>query len=288
MVLMISAVSCAGPSVSVQPSVSPSPTLVPPTESVTLPTPTAKRSLPSPTPQFHERRLLGYSREGRPIVAHRFGWGKVKVVLVGNIHGGTEENTYHLMREVVAYYQWHPDRVPSQVTLWVIPTINPDGLAHETRFNSRDVDLNRNADTDQDPCPENDWSPDTFDSEEHIIGGGGRYPFSEVETRILRDFLIDAQVVISYHSEAGLVLAGGCGEGPSRRLAHLLGEATGYEEADSIGYPVTGSIVDYLAFRGIAAAEVELTNKSDTELERNLRGIQAVMESVEEIVSHEE
>ena len=286
-VLMISAVSCAGPSASVEPSVLPSPTLVPPTESVALPTPTLKPPLPSPTPQFHERRLLGYSEEGRPIVAHRFGWGKVKVALVGNIHGGTEENTYRLMSEIVAYYQKNPDQVSPQVTLWVISTINPDGLANGTRFNSRGVDLNRNADTDQDGCPENDWSPDTFDSEGYVPGGGGKNPFSEVETRILRDFLVDAQVVISYHSQAGLVVAGGCSRGPSRQLAYLLAHATGYEEVESMDYPVTGSITDYLASQGVAAVDLELTNKIDTELERNLEGIQAVMESIGEIVSHE-
>jgi len=282
--LMISVVGCRGPSRVVEPSVLPSPTPLPPTRAVSLPT--VEGSFPSPTPQFHEWRLLGYSQEGRPIVAHRFGWGKVKVALVGNIHGGTEENTYRLMGEIVAHYQKNPDQLSPQVTLWVVPTINPDGLAHETRFNSRGVDLNRNANTDQDGCPENDWSPDTFDSEGHVLGGGGQSPFSEVETRILRDFLIDAQVVISYHSQAGLVVAGGCGEGPSRQLAHLLAAATGYGEAESIGYPVTGNMMDYLAFRGAAAVEVELANKSDTELERNLKGIQAVMESVTEIVSY--
>lgn len=286
-VLMISALSCTGPSAEVEPSVLPSPTSVPPIRSITLPTPTSTRALPSPTPHFHERRLLGYSQEGRPIVAHRFGWGEAKLVLVGDIHGGTEENTYRLMIEVVAHYLEHPMEVPSEVTLWIIPTINPDGLANGTRFNARGVDLNRNADTDQDGCPENDWSPDTFDSEEHLPGGGGKHPFSEVETRILRDFLVDAQVVISYHSQAGLVVAGGCGEDPSRQLAHLLAEATGYEEAESMGYPVTGSTVDYLAFGGVAAVDVELTNKMDTELERNLEGIQAVMASLAEIKSHE-
>jgi hypothetical protein len=191
------------------------------------------------------------------------------------------------MSEIVAYYLKNPDQISLQVTLWAILTINPDGLAHKTRFNSRGVDLNRNADTDWDACPENDWSPDTFDSEGQVPGGGGKYPFSEVESQILRDFLVDAQVVISYHSQAGLVLAGGCADGPSRQLAHLLAEATGYEETESIGYPVTGSMVDYLASRGVAAAEVELTDKIDTELERNLKGIQSVMESVAEIVSYE-
>lgn len=292
--LLVSVVGCAHSSAEVEPSVSHSPTLVPPTRSLTLPTPTLSpptptptQPLPSPTPRFHERRLLGYSQGGRPIVAHRFGWGKVKVALVGNIHGGTEENTYRLMIEMVAHYRESPTEVPSEVALWIIPTINPDGLASGTRFNARGVDLNRNADTSEDVCPENDWSPDTFDSEGHLPGGGGEHPFSEVETRILRDFLLDAQVMISYHSQAGLVLAGGCGEGPSRQVAHLLAEATGYREAESIGYPVTGSIVDYLAFRGVAALDVELTNKIDTELERNFKGIQAVMDSVAEVVSHE-
>ena len=82
-------------------------------------------------------------------------------------------------------------------------------------------------------------------------------------------------------------MAGGCAEGPSRQLAHLLAEATGYGETESIGYPVTGSIVDYLAFEGVAAVDVELTNKVDPDLERNLKGIQMVMESVAEIVFYE-
>ncbi|MFQ6001738.1 MAG: M14 family metallopeptidase [Anaerolineae bacterium] len=282
-ILLVLVAGCAAPRGSTDSSVLPSPTLVPPTRSVTLPTPTLEPSLPSSTPQFHERRLLGYSQGGRPIVAHRFGWGEAKLVLLGDIHGATEENTYRLMSEIAAYYERNPDWVSPQVTLWVIPTINPDGLAHGTRFNSRGVDLNRNADTSEDPCPENDWSPDTFDSDGPVPGGGGQHPFSEVEARLLRDFAADAQVVISYHSQGGMILAAGCGHNPSRELARLLAQATGYQESQWRAYPVTGSMVDYLAFRGIAAAEVELTNKSDIELERNLEGIEAVMEQIEEI-----
>lgn len=286
--IVLITVSCASPTPLVEPTVSPSPTLVPPTQTVTLPTPTPTQSLPSPTPQFHERRLLGHSQEGRPIVAHRFGWGEVEVALVGDIHGGTEENTYRLMMEVVAHYRENSTEVPSEVTLWIIPTINPDGLANGTRFNARGVDLNRNADTDQDACPENDWSPDTFDSDGLVPGGGGQYPFSEVETQILRDFAIGAQVVISYQSQGGMIVAAGCDHDPSRELAYLLAQATGYQESQWVAYPVTGSIVDYLAFQGVAAVDVELTNKIDTELERNLKGIQTVMNSLAEIVSHED
>ncbi len=235
-------------------------------------------------PPFHQEVVLGHSSEGRPLVAHRFGWGEKKVVLVGNVHGGTEENTYRLMRAVVEHYEDNPGQVAPQVTLWVIPTINPDGLANGSRLNARGVDLNRNADTDQDPCPDNDWSQDTMDSDGLVPGGGGEAPFSEVESRLLRDFLADAQVAIFYHSQGGMVLAGGCGQGPSQELAHLLAQATGYRESSWSAYPVTGNMVDYLTQQGVAAVEVELSNKVDIELERNLRGIQEAMESIEEVI----
>ena len=237
---------------------------------------------------LHGQKVLGESWQGRPIVVHWFGDGRYKVVLVGNIHGGTEENTYWLALEMIAYYEERLEEIPSDVALWIIPTANPDGLANGTRRNAHGVDLNRNAHTDGDSCTENDWASDTHTSEGVVVGGGGPYPFSEVETQLLRDFLRDAQVAIFYHSFAGLIFVTSCGDhAPSEKLARYLSEATGYPfpEEGWASYPVTGGMVDYLADRGVAAAEVELTDTVDTEFDGNLAGVRAVMESVEEIVS---
>ena len=239
-------------------------------------------------PPRRGEELLGESWEGRPITTHWFGNGHRKVVLVGNIHGGTEQNTHRLALEMITHFEEHLEEVPSDVTLWIIPTANPDGLAHGTRCNARGVDLNRNAYNDADSCAENDWVSDTHITEGIIEGGGGERPFSEVETQLLRDFLDDAQVAIFYHSMAGMIFVTSCADHPpSAELGRRLSEASGYAFAKEGwgSYPVTGAMVDYLAYRGVAAAEVELTNKVDTELDRNLDGVRAVMESVDEIVS---
>lgn len=259
---------------------SPTPTVQQSPTEVSTPTKT-----PSPSP--YGRELLGQSWEGRTLVAHRFGSGPRKVVVVGNIHGGTEENTYRLALEMIAHFEAHVDEVPPGVTLWIIPTANPDGLANGTRRNAHFVDLNRNADTNADSCTENDWVEDTYVTEGIIEGGGGPYPFSEVETQLLRDFLRDAEAAIFYHSMAGKIFVTSCADHPaSAELARTLSEGTQYPFAVEgwLSYPVTGGMVDYLALQGVAAAEVELTTKLETEFDRNLAGLRAVMQSLDEIL----
>jgi predicted deacylase len=276
------------------PTATPTPTHTPTstptsTHTATLtptPHPTAT-PIPTPTPT-PTSVTIGQSVEGRPIQAHRFGEGRYKVVLVGDIHGGWEANTHELARELLAYFKAHPEDVPDDVNLWIIPTLNPDGLAADTRFNARGVDLNRNTDTDLDGCVGNDWSPTTYTSDGPQPGGGGSYPFSEPEARTARDFLADAHVVVFHHSSAGAVFAGGCRDNASSlRLAAALAAGTGYDfpEAGWTGYPITGGFNDYLADLGIAVAEVELTNHKDSEFERNLAGVQAVLAAVEDIVT---
>jgi hypothetical protein len=238
------------------------------------------------TPAPYAKHVLGESWEGRSIVGHRFGTGPRKVVLVGNIHGGTEENTHRLAVELIGHFRDNLDEIPPEVTLWIIPTTNPDGLENDTRCNAHMVDLNRNADTDDDSCPENDWVEDTYTTESIIEGGGGPHPFSEVETQLLRDFLRDAEVAIFYHSMAGMIFVTTCADhAPSDALARCLSEATGYPFAVEgwASYPVTGAIVDYLAYQGVAAVEVELETKVDSEFERNLAGVQAVIRSLDQI-----
>ncbi len=268
----------------------PSPTPVP-----THPTPTPS---PSPTPTPDPGQVIGHSVQGRPLIAYRLGQGPIKVVLVGDIHGGPEANTYYLAQQLLAHFQAHPDEVPTEVSLWILPTMNPDGLAPalstatETghRWNAHDVDLNRNADTDLDGCAGNDWSPDTFGLEGEHPGAGGAYPFSEPEAVAVRDFMEDAWVAVFYHSAAGAIFADACQRHlPSLRLAQVLSAATGYPvpEEGWTGYPVTGEFGDYLAGEGVAAVTLELTDHQTTELERNLAGVRALLAAVDEIVGAE-
>ena len=228
--------------------------------------------------------------QGRPITAHRIGEGPIKVVLVGDIHGEFEANTHALAEELLAHFQAHPEQVPPNASLWIIPTMNPDGLATGHRWNANDVDLNRNADTDLDGCAGNDWSPDTVGLEGPHPGAGGAYPFSEPEAQAVRDFMDDAWIGVFYHSAAEAIFVDTCQRHlPTARLAQTLSIATGYEvpEEGWTGYRITGEFGDYLTGEGVAAVTVELTDKQDSEFDRNLPGVQALLADMEAIVSTE-
>jgi murein DD-endopeptidase MepM/ murein hydrolase activator NlpD len=245
---------------------------------------------PTPAPAEDAGKVIGQSVQGRPIVAHRIGDGPIKVVLVGNIHGEFEANTYTLAQHLLAYFQAHPGEVPTNVSLWIIPTMNPDGLALGQRWNADNVDLNRNADTDLDGCAGNDWSPDTVGLEGDHPGAGGAYPFSEPEARAVRDFLADAWIAVFYHSAAEAIFADTCQRHlPSARLAQALAAGSGYPvpEEGWAGYPITGEFGDYLAGEGMAAVTVELSDHENPEFERNLAGVHSLLAAVDEIVRAE-
>lgn len=242
------------------------------------------------TPPASHEQIIGYSVQGRAISAYRIGDGPLKVVLVGDIHGEFEANTYLLAEQLLAHFLAHPGEVPAEVSLWIIPTMNPDGLATGHRWNANDVDLNRNADTDLDGCAGNDWSPDTIGLEGPHPGAGGEYPFSEPEARAVRDFLDDAQVAVFYHSAAEAIFADTCKRhAPSARLAEAISAGTGYPvpEEGWPGYPITGDFGDYLAGEGVAAVTVELTGHEDPEFDRNLEGVRSLLADVNEILSAE-
>jgi murein DD-endopeptidase MepM/ murein hydrolase activator NlpD len=246
---------------------------------------------PTPTPGVEDPGVVvGHSVQGRPLTAYRFGHGPLKIVLVGDIHGGYEANTYELARMLVAHFQAHAGEVPPEVSLWILPTMNPDGLAAGERWNANGVDLNRNADTDLDGCAGNDWASDAADSEGLHPGAGGPHSFSEPETIAVRNLLSDAWMAVFYHSAAEAIFVDSCQRHvPSARLAQVLSAGTGYPVPPEgwSGYPITGDFADYLAGEGVAAVTLELTDHEDPEFERNLAGVQALLAGAGEIVGAE-
>jgi protein MpaA len=129
-----------------------------------------------------EQRRLGVSVKGRPIVAYRVGNpdARVTAVAMSTMHGD-EADTRHILRAI------RDGRKVRGLDLWVIPTMNPDGLARGTRKNARGVDLNRNfpyrwADLDG-----------SYES--------GPKPASEPETRAVMRFFdqVRPRYVVSFH-----------------------------------------------------------------------------------------
>jgi protein MpaA len=150
--------------------------------------------------------LLGRSEGGRPIVVVRAGDRRgLPLLLVGCIHGN-EPAGIAIARAL--------ERARTRADLWIVPNLNPDGYARDTRQDARGVDLNAN------------WS-----SEWH--GGGrpwdvyyaGPRPFSERETRVARNLILRLRprLTIWYHQHLNLVWAWGPSTAAGRSYARAAG-----------------------------------------------------------------
>jgi hypothetical protein len=238
----------------------------------------------STTPAVSEI-IIGSSSQGRPISGIRIGNGPRKFALIGDTHGLPEANTYQLVQQLLAHFRNNPGLVPADVRLYIIPTVNPDGLALGTRFNARAVDLNRNMNTNMDACPENDWSTTVFGARGIVSDTGGAYADSEPESRVVRDFLLDASGVIFYHSNAGNVFPAFCEHTPSILMAQIYAEAGGYAYNRYWGnYPITGGMHDWAASLGISAIIPELISPIEPEFEQNLPAVLAVLAHASEVL----
>jgi len=135
-----------------------------------------------------ERIQLGESTGGRPIYAFRLGNPAArKLLVVGTIHGN-EPAGMAVTRRLLGVSP------PLHAELWVVPDLNPDGLAAATRANAAGADLNRDF---------------------------GR--FSQPETRIARALIrqIHPWLSVWYHQPQGLVRAYGGSVGVARAYARL-------------------------------------------------------------------
>ncbi len=235
--------------------------------------------------------VIGYSVEGRMIEAYTFGNGSKRLLFVGGVHGGYEWNSVLLAYQAIAYLKTLD--LPDELTISVIPVLNPDGLAavgaegefavadiapnYSTglgRFNANDVDLNRNFD-----CK---WQPESMWRGQTVNAGTGA--FSEPEAAALRDFVLGAalpEAVVFWHSQANNVYASECKDGvlpETLVLMNTYATAAGYGAVPTFdAYEVTGDAEGWLASLGVPAVTVELKTRESTEWDQNKAAIDAVL-----------
>jgi protein MpaA len=182
---------------------------------------------PVADPLVRRQVVLGYSVAHRPIIAEQIGDSDSprRVLVVGCIHGN-EPAGIAIARALTT------SSAPSEVDLWVVLDLNPDGVARDTRGNANGVDLNRNF-------PDH-WQP--------LGPAGSTYyagprPLSEPETRIAGKLLLRLRPTLGiwYHQALHVV---DDSQGPPslerryaadarlplRRLPDYPGSAVGYED----------------------------------------------------------
>jgi len=224
-------------------------------------------------------QIIGVSAQGRPILAHRFGAGSTARAMLAGIHGGYEWNTVALAQALMAHLTDHPEALPADLTLWIVPVVNVDGVARGRdsagRANAHGVDINRNfpalwqADWPRAGC----WDMRPISA--------GEAPGSEPETLAVMSFLLRQHVeaLVSYHSAALGIYSGGQPPDPrSEHLAQVLAAASGYAYPPvDTGCAFTGQLIDWAAANGIAAVDVELTTHSRSDLAQNLALLEAFL-----------
>ena len=148
--------------------------------------------------------LLGRSWRDRPITAVEVGNPSgTRVLVVGCIHGN-EPGGIPIARAL--------ERVsPHDLDLWIVPDLNPDGVAADTRQNAHGVDLNRNF-----PWH---WRP--------LVGvyASGPHPLSEREARIAHALILRLRphLTIWFHQHLDLVWASGGDRQVERVFARVSG-----------------------------------------------------------------
>lgn len=158
-------------------------------------------------PDRAELVQLGQSLEDRPILGLRLGrGGGASWRILGGHHGDELSGAELALATAEALLSEDPRMPPGlldRAEVWVVPHVNPDGVARGSRYNARDIDLNRNYGF--------QWRAD-----EPRSGDG---PFSEPETRAIRALSLLEPFL------AGLSMHSG---------AQNIGYVYNYTEADTI------------------------------------------------------
>lgn len=279
------------------PTENPAPTQ--PTATTNNTTPTTPATNTATSTVRGPESVIGTSADGVAIQAYHFGTGEREILFIGGIHGGYSWSTPLLAYTLIDHLKANPALIPEDITVTVIPVLNPDGLkatvgttsrftasavpASEAtriagRFNGNTVDLNRNFD-----C---EWSAEGTWQNRAVSGGSA--PFSEPEAAALRDYVNENRptAVVAWYSAAGGVYASNCGGATAAEttaLVNTYATAAGYTAYNEFDYyELNGDMMNWFAKSGIPAASVLLTTHNDTEWNKNRAGIEAVLKAYAE------
>jgi protein MpaA len=199
--------------------------------------------------------LLGRSEQGRAILAARVGNPDgPRVLVVGCIHGN-ETAGISIARAL--------EHVRTVDDVWIVPNLNPDGVAHGTRQDARGVDLNANWSS--------GWQRGGIPFAPYY---GGPYPFSERETRIARALIakIHPRLTVWYHQHMDVIWA----YGPSTTAGRRYARATGMVLYHHHWLPGTATNWQNHHLSAAASITVELPAGAPTRAE-TLRHVRAVL-----------
>lgn len=176
-------------------------------------------------------QTLGLSREGRPVQGRLYPGVLVKtppsvrhrLLVFGGIHGDEPAS-------VDAVLEWGAclDAHPHAADVWLVPAVNPDGLAAARKNNAADIDLNRNF-------PARNFMrshPPGYDP--------GPAPLSEPETGLLAGLIEEARIdaMVAVHAPFACVNF----DGPAQEWAAAVATASGWPLRADLGYPTPGSL----------------------------------------------
>lgn len=189
-------------------------------------------------------RTLGASRQGRHVQGRFFpgsggGSSGRRLLVAGGIHGDEPAS-------VDAVLEWGAGLAAAGTTaVWLVPAVNPDGLAAGRKNNAADVDLNRNF-------------PARNFSRAHAPGyDPGPAPLSEPESELLERLVDEASIdaIVAVHAPFGCVNF----DGPARAWATAVAAACGWPARQDIGYPTPGSLGSWWGNdRGLPILTLEL------------------------------
>lgn len=211
-----------------------------------------------PLPDGWVTQAIGTSVEGREITAliRPVEAPAHTLLVVGGIHGNEPASPPTVRAMVTASFA-------DDVEVWLVPELNPDGVAAGTRWNAAGVDLNRNFSW--------DWRPDD----------GGDGPISEPETHAITTLVsaIAPDLAVWVHQPYGYVSS--VGPTTDRSFESAWSDGSGLPTRS--GVTQHGGGESWTVFEAATPAmliEIDTWSATEEVVDAQLAGFQALLASL--------